>query len=66
MKEDKYERDGFVFNSKSEYLKWCMISMLLVIAWFATLAMIFVYGEEYIINQCCECLCEENNTSQCR
>lgn len=59
MKESKYEKDGFVFNSKAEYLKWCMISMLLVIAWFATLAMIFVYGEEYRINQYCECLCED-------
>ena len=66
MKESKYEKDGFVFNSKAEYLKWVMISILLIIAWFAMLVISSIYGEEYRVNQCCECLCKENNASQCR
>ena len=41
--EDKYERDGFVFNSKAEYYKYLIGSLLLVIAWFALLAFAFIY-----------------------
>lgn len=44
--EDKYERDGFIFNSKSEYYKYLIVSLLLVIAWVALLAFIFTYPFE--------------------
>ena len=57
MKEDKYERDGFIFNSKAEYYKYLIVSLLLVIAYVAFLVFAFTYpieaNDEYQIEHCC-------------
>ena len=66
MKEDKYEIDGFVFNSKAEYYKYLIVSLLLVIAYIAFLVFAFTYpieaNDEYQIEHCCRHLCKKNTT----
>ena len=44
--EDKYEIDGFVFNSKAEYYKYLIVSLLLIIAWVALLVFALIYPFE--------------------